>query len=192
MKELSVKFFMKKSKIKNLKWWQVALISIVVSALGTLSGGNPSKKKTKIYTKMLKQAPWAPPSWVFASAWTFNNFFLLLALKRIIETDKNIPEKKKLLFLQLGIWSIFFSFNYVYFKKKSPVLAALWTITDNSLALTSLRYALKADKKLFVNYLPLSLWTSFASSLAVYQALKNNDKFLGTKALLDQSATAIL
>ncbi|MGI8951307.1 MAG: TspO/MBR family protein [Chitinophagaceae bacterium] len=172
------------NKISSLTWWQIGLISVVISSLGSLSGGNPLKKQTKIYTRKLKQAPWAPPAWIFAPAWTFNNFFLLLALKRIIELDKNISEKKKLLLLQTIIWLIYFSFNYIYFYKKSPVLAAAWTVTDAALATVSFRLAYKADKKTSFNYIPLVMWTVFASTLAAYQALKNNDKFLHTKALL--------
>ncbi len=166
----------------KLKWWQIALISIAVSALGGLSGLKSKKEQRKIYNDKLKQAPWAPPGWLFAPAWTINNFFLIRAIKRIMEKD--MPEKRKLLLLQAGIWIIFFSFNYVYFRKQSPVLAAIWTMSDNILAIASMLLSLKNDKKLALNYLPLTLWTSFASTLADYQALKNPDPVVGTKALL--------
>jgi len=166
----------------KLKWWQIALISITVSALGGLSGLRSKKDEQKIYNKRLKQAPWAPPAWLFAPAWTINNFFLIRAIKRIMERD--MPDKRKLLLLQAGIWAIFFSFNYVYFRKKSPMLAAIWTMSDNILAIASMLVSVKNDKKLALNYLPLTLWTSFASTLADYQALKNPDPVVGTKALL--------
>jgi len=166
----------------KLKWWQVALISIAVSALGGLSGLRSSKQQKKIYNSKLKQAPWAPPSWVFAPAWTINNFFLIKAIRGILQKD--MPEKRKLLLLQAGIWFIFFTFNYVYFRKKSPVLAAVWTMSDNVLAIASMLITLKADKKLALNYLPLVLWTSFAGTLSDYQAIKNPDPVFGTKALL--------
>ncbi len=167
----------------KLKWWQVALIAVAVSALGSLSALMSSKKQRKVYTNDLEQAPWSPPAWVFGPAWTINNYFLLQALRRIIESD--LPEKKKLLWLQAGIWVVFFSFNYVYFKKKSPVLADVWTMTDTVLAIASLLVSAKADKRLSLNYLPLTLWTSFASTLSGYQALKNPDPALGTKPLLE-------
>jgi benzodiazapine receptor len=166
----------------KLKWWQVALISVAVSALGSLSGLRSSKQQKKLYDTKLKQAPWAPPSWVFAPAWTLNNYFLLNAMRRII--GKDMPEKRKLLLLQAGIWFIFFTFNYIYFRKKSPVLAAIWTMSDNILAIASMLISAKADKKLSLNYLPLVLWTSFASTLSDYQALKNPDPVLKTRALL--------
>lgn len=170
------------AKANKLKWWQVALISVAVSALGALSGLTPHKKQRKLYKNKLKQAPWAPPSGVFAPAWTINNFFLINALRRILEKD--MPEKRKLLLLQAGIWFIFFTFNYVYFNKKSPVLAAIWTMSDNVLAIASILMCLRYDRKTALNYLPLTLWTSFASTLADYQALKNPDPVLHTDAAL--------
>ena len=170
------------TRANKLKWWQVALISIVVSAIGGLSGLKSQKKQRKVYTNKLKQAPWAPPAAVFAPAWTINNFFLINALRKILAKD--MPEKRKLLLLQAGIWVIFFTFNYVYFRKKSPVLAAIWTMSDNVLAIASLLVSMKADRKMALNFLPLVLWTSFASTLSDYQALKNPDPVLHTKALL--------
>ena len=171
-----------RERISNLKWWQVALISVAVSALGSLSALMSSKKQKKLYTDKLEQAPWSPPAWVFAPAWTLNNYFLLRALRRIIESD--LPERRKLLLLQAGIWVVFFSFNYAYFKKKSPILADIWTMTDTVLSVASLILSAKADKRLAVNYVPLTLWTLFASTLAGYQVLKNPDPVFGTKALI--------
>jgi benzodiazapine receptor len=172
------------NKFKNIKfnWWQLALIAIAASAIGGLSSMRSSKKEKGLYNKDLKQAPWAPPAWLFAPAWTINNLFLLLALQRLLHSD--IPEKKKLLVRQAIIWIVFFSFGYVYFNKKSPLLAAIWTMADAVLAGSSFMLAYKNDKKLSANYLPLLVWTSFASSLAIYQVLKNDDPVIGTRAIL--------
>lgn len=172
-----------KKKPNSLKWWHIGLLSIAVSALGSLSAITSKKSRTKIYTEKLKQAPWAPPSWLFAPAWTVNNFLLLLALQRILQSD--MPKKEKLLSLQVFIWLIFFSFNYVYFKKKSPVLAAIWTFFDAAFAGSSFLIARKDDKKLSNYYVPLLAWTLFAGSVAVYQTLKNPDPVFETKALLN-------
>lgn len=179
--------FMKKifypAKQYQSNWWQIAILSIIVSAFGSLSALTNKKNKTKIYTEKLKQAPWAPPSWVFAPAWTANNFLLLLALRYLLHS--NITEKKKLLFFQAMIWTIFFSFNFVYFKKKSSVLAAIWTLSDAAFAGRSFLIARKENKKLSNYYLPLLAWTLFAGSVAIYQALKNPDPVFKTKAFLD-------
>lgn len=132
-------------KITKLPWWQIALIAVGVSAIGGLASRQSSKKETDIYNKELKQAPWAPPGWLFGPAWTTINIFLLLALQRLLQS--NIPAKKKLIILQSLIWVIFFTFGYVYFNKKSPVLAAVWTMSDAALATASFIISYKADKK---------------------------------------------
>jgi len=171
------------NRFSKLKWWQIALLSLVVSALGGLASAQPSRNDKQLYDKKLKQAPWAPPGWLFAPAWNINNFFLLLALQKL--STANIPQKKRLLVLQGMIWLIFFSFGYIYFNKKSPVLAATWTVADAVLAITSFVLIYKSDKKLSYKYLPLVVWTSFASTLAGYQALYNPDPIVKTKALLN-------
>ena len=169
------------TKYTNLKWWQIALISIAASALAGLASLTPHKKERQLYNKKLTQAPWAPPAWLFAPAWTVNNFFLLLALQRLLASD--IPQKKKLLVKQAIIWVIFFSFGYVYFNKKSPLLAAAWTISDAALAASSFVTLYKVDKPTAWQYSPLLGWTAFASTLAGYQALTNDDDVLNVKAL---------
>lgn len=73
-----------KAMLQNLKWWQIGIIAVGVSFLGKLSGGKMDDDQ-KIYTKELKQAPWAPPGWVFAPAWTINNYFLLMGLQRMLK-----------------------------------------------------------------------------------------------------------
>ena len=170
------------SAVKKLKWWQVAVIAVVVSLLGKLAGGNDTEQQ-KLYTQKLKQAPGAPPAWLFGPAWTFNNFFLLMGLQRLLQRD-DLPEKRRLLILQAMIWIIFFSFNYVYFRKKSTVLAGIWTVSDAVLATASIITAHKLDRKVAASYLPLTIWTIFASYLAAYQALTNDDEALHLPALL--------
>jgi tryptophan-rich sensory protein len=170
------------TKQRRLKWWQTALLTIVVTALGGLSGRRSKKSKRKLYNKELKQAPWAPPAWLFGPAWSFNNFFLILALQRLLQETGT--HRKKLLTLQVFIWVVFFSFNYIYFKRKSTVLAALWSVADAAMAAASFAIALRRNKLLAWHYLPLLGWSGFASSLAGYQALKNQDVLLHTPPLL--------
>lgn len=163
---------------RNIKWWQLVLATVVVSALGAISTGRSKKNERKLYEKKLKQAPWAPPAWVFGPAWSVNNFFLLQALKELL-LRHDIPERRKLLIKQAMIWVIFFSFGYVYFKKKSPILAAIWTLADAALAAGSFIEAKRTDKQLSYKYLPLLAWTAYAGSLSIYQAIKNDDPVVG-------------
>jgi len=169
--------------VKEIKWWQVALATIVVSALGALSTGVGKRNQRKLYNHKLKQAPWAPPSFLFGPAWTINNYFLLQALKKLLESE-GITYRKKVLLKQAMIWILFFSFGYVYFQKKSPILAAVWTLADAWLAASSFFDILGEDKKLAANYLPLFAWTSYAGLVSIYQALKNADPVFGTPPLV--------
>jgi len=166
----------------EIRWWQVALAAIVVSVLGTISTGLGKKNQRKLYELKLRQAPWAPPAKMFGPAWTVNNYFLLNALKQLLESG-SIPGKNKLLLKQVAIWLIFFSFGYVYFKKKSPILAAIWTLADAWLSTSSFANSIRSNKRLAYNYLPLLGWSVYAGSVALYQALKNPDPVLKIPAL---------
>jgi tryptophan-rich sensory protein len=137
-----------------------------------------------LYDQQLQQAPWAPPGWLFGPAWAFNNFFLLQALQRILQKN-DFPQRNKMLIYQVFIWIIFFSFGYVYFNKRSSLLAAIWTVSDTVLAALSFAASIKRDKTLALNYLPLLIWTGFASTVAVYQALMNPDPLFNANALID-------
>lgn len=170
-------------KTGNLKWWQTALISLAASGISALLTKKSGKEERRFYDQQLRQAPWAPPGWVFGPVWTVNNYFLVKALNEILALPES-PEKSKLLRDQAGIWLIFFSFGYIYFTKKSTILSAVWTIADAALAADSYASARKVDKNLAANYLPLLSWTSFASTVAAYQAALNKDEFLKTPALM--------
>jgi len=161
----------------KLSWWQLGLLSLALSAIGGLASGRSKKKERKLYNRELRQAPWAPPAWLFGPAWTVNNLFLLKALRELLIRD-DLPRRQSLLVRQGLIWVIFFSFGYIYFRKKSPILAAAWTLADAFLAGSSFVVAGREDKTLARNYLPLLGWTSFATTLAVYQALTNKDAVL--------------
>lgn len=174
-----------KTMLKSFKlsWWQVALLSVGVSLLGRLSSGQSSAKNQKLYKKKLKQAPWAPPAAAFGLAWPVINVFLIQSLLKTLQKEPSAARRNQLI-IQAFIWAIFFSFNYVYFNRKSSVLAAVWTMTDAALAWLGFATAMHLDKKLAYGYLPLAAWTTYASTVADYQALKNPDPVLETKALL--------
>jgi translocator protein len=179
--------FSKADTMKNTAkypWLKIALLTVAVSVLGALTTG---KRKTprKYYEDDLKTPVWAPPGWLFGPAWTFNNFFLLRALFRLLDKNEAVSNRKVLLILQAVIWTNFFSFGWVFFKKRSPVLGAVWTQADAALALASFIIALKQDRKFAGNYAPLLIWTWFASSVAWYTAAKNPDPLLKTKPILN-------
>ena len=167
----------KSSLFKTIAFY--GAITVLERVIGSAGG-----KEKQIY-ESLNQPPWAPPAWVFAPAWILNNMILLYGNKRLMEAPDTLPHKKVLLGLQGAIWGVYATFNYVYFKKKSPVLAAIWTQADMIFALTSLILASRGDRKIALSFVPLTLWTSFASTLAWYQALYNPDDLLKTEAPLE-------
>jgi tryptophan-rich sensory protein len=161
--------------------WQAVLFYAAMSLIGFLTSS--SRENSGEFYRALKQAPWAPPGWAFGPAWSFINIWLTRALFILLyEADKSRRDKA-LLALQAGIWIIFCTFGLVYFRKRSPVLAALWTVADACLATASILLARKRGVKFAAQYLPLLVWTYFASTVAVYQALENPDPALDTPAL---------
>lgn len=166
-------------KTVRVSLWQIALAALVLSGISRLTAARSSKSSRKFYARTLKQAPWAPPGWLFGPAWTINNFFLLWALVKISQMEKGTA-KNKLLGMQVFIWIIFYSFDQVYFKRRSPLLAAVWTKSDSVLALLSLLTAWKEDRKIAACYLPLSLWTLYAGTVADYQLAHNPDPLWNT------------
>lgn len=158
--------------------WAAVLFYAATLAVGQLLTGNPGKNRS-LYENNYDQAPWAPPGWIFGPAWLLINVFVVRALYILLNDPDRNRREKALLALQAGIWIIYMSFGYVYFRKKSPVLAAVWTVTDALLAACSFTLAGRQGRKLAVNYLPLLAWTSYAGTVAVYQALENEDTLFG-------------
>lgn len=167
---------------QRFPWWAGAIFYVGITALGRIVSGNPKKTKG-LYEKKLKQAPWAPPGWVFGPVWAINNIFITRALRKLTNERYKGKRDKQLIALQMLIWTIFGTFGYVYFRKKSLLLAAIWTQADAVAALASLIIAWKKDKRFAANYIPLTAWTWFASSVGWYQAIANRDTALNTPAL---------
>ena len=175
----------KSTNEKPVRWWEIALLTVAVTVLSRLATGKPQIENQAYYEQKTKQPSWAPPGWVFAPAWTINNIFLLRALLFMLKNGKDMPKKRQLLVLQALIWGVFISFGYVYFKKRSNILGGIWTVADAVFAVVSFVTARRVHKGLANNYIPLVAWTAFASTIAVPQALQNDDKLLHVKALLN-------
>lgn len=171
----------------RIKWWQAGLFLIAVSALGRLSS-RPSDEDTEEFYRDEVKPKWSPPAWVFGPAWIINSIFLVWGGRRLLSTRKHFPYRQELLTLQGIHWLDYLTFGIVYFRLKSPILALLWTQGDAVIAARSLKLAaMSTDKKLAITYIPLTLWTSFASTLSWFQALYNPDPLFKTKAPLKAS-----
>lgn len=164
----------------KVKWWQSALFLGGVTVLERLSTGKRASQNAKNLYERQNQPAWAPPAGVFGPAWGVNSLALTWAGQRLLNAPERLPNRNALLGLQAAHWLIYTTFGNVYFRQKSPLLAAAWTVADAAVAGTSYALARKADPKLAKAYLPLLAWTGFASTLAVYQALYNRDELLDT------------
>lgn len=169
------------------RWWEIALLTVAVTVLSAVFTGKPQKSNSKYYEEETRQPVWAPPGWVFAPAWTINNIFLLKALIEILRNRKKMSHSNQLLVLQTFIWVVFFTFGYFYFRKRSSIMGGALTLADTFLAIASFMIARKDNKSIARNYLPLVVWTLFASTLAIPQALWNKDELFKTPALLEKN-----
>ncbi|WPP51364.1 TspO/MBR family protein [Catalinimonas niigatensis] len=166
-----------------ITWWQAGFFLIGVSVLGRISSVSSKQEPKELYKDEIKPK-WSPPAWLFGPAWLLNNIFLVWGGRRLLNTRKHFPYRRSLLTLQGIHWLDFITFGYAYFRLKSPILALIWTQGDAIIATRSLKLAAQStDKKLAITYIPLTLWTCFASSLSWFQALYNPDPLFGTKAM---------
>lgn len=182
IKSLNLDLFQKASAKpqRKVRWWEAGLFLVAVTVAGRLSAGNfTTDNQRKQYSKEVKPV-WSPPGWLFGPAWTINNICQVWGATRLLNAPKDFPHRQELLRLQGVHWLIFVTFSYVYFRKRSPILAMLWTQSDAMIALKSMLLAQEGDKKLALSYLPLTVWTWFASSLSWFQALYNPDPLLDT------------
>lgn len=163
--------------------WQGALLAIVVSGIYKLISVKSSENSQNLNSVELKKAPWSPPGWMFGPAWITNNFFLLLALLGAVNME-NGTTRTSLLNLQVFIWFIFYTFDFIYSNKKSPIFATIWMKSDSVLSLTSFFLSGRLDRNLAYCYVPLVLWSVYAGTVADYQALYNLDPVFKTKPLL--------
>ncbi len=174
----------------KVKWWHAALFLAGVTVAERLITGRRAQRETKEVYEEENKPVWSPPAWAFGPAWGVNSLALTWAGQRLLNAPAELPNRKALIGLQGLHWLIYTTFSNVYFKQKSPVLAAAWTQGDALVALASYLLARKSDQKLSYAYLPLLAWTGFASTIAWYQALYNRDEFLGTAAPLKLNGTA--
>lgn len=166
---------------QQYRWWHALAFSVVANGISGFSVGR--RKQDQRYYESLRQAPFAPPSWAFGPAWTINNVSVLWGNLRLLNTDKDAPHRRTLLWLQAASWVIYSTFGYVYFKQRSPILAFTWTGGMYVLTICSMLLASKIDRKIVLSLVTLLLWLSLATPVAVYQMLYNDDPLFGTPAL---------
>lgn len=164
------------------RWWHGALFLAGATALSLLSSQRKRKEEDEFYERQ-NLPVWAPPAPAFGIAWPLNNLALAWGGLRLLNAPRTLPHRQTLLALQGVMWLDLVTFGLVYFRLRSPWLAAAWTVADATAAVGSLALSGRTgDRQLPLAYLPIATWTSFATTVAAYQALRNPDPLFGTPA----------
>lgn len=158
---------------QQYRWWHGLAFGLAANAVSGLSLGRRAEDRR--YYEGLRQAPFAPPGWVFGPAWTINNISVLWGNLRLLNLPADTPQRQPLLWLQGASWLIFSTFSYVYFNKRSPILAFTWTGGMYILTICSMLLASKIDRKIVLSLVTLFLWLSLATPVAAYQMIYNED-----------------
>jgi TspO/MBR family len=90
--------------------WPVPVLTIGLLGAGAIAG----RPDDPDYYRSLKQAPFAPPSWVFGPAWTIAKAGASAATLRAAHRVQG-PDRRRLAVLAALDAGIFVTFSYVYF-----------------------------------------------------------------------------
>jgi benzodiazapine receptor len=161
---------------ERYRWWHAAAFELAAQLVQA-----PWLRNTKVYNSY-RQAPFAPPNWVFGPAWLINNVSVLWGNLRLLNLPAETPHRRPLLWLQGASWGIFATFSYAYFGLESPILAFAWTFSMYALTIASIALSSKLDPKIALSFATLFLWLSLATPVAAYQMVYNPDPLFGTPA----------
>ena len=161
------------------RWWHAAAFGLTVNAISGLSIGRRSEDRA--FYEPMKLPPYAPPGWLFAPVWAINNAFTLWGNLRLLNRPEKTPDRTSMLVAQGVSWGIFATFAYVYFRKRSPILAVLWTFADWLLTTASIGLAARSRRPdVALSLATKWVWLSLATPVAAYQARHNPDPLFGT------------
>ncbi len=159
------------------RWWHAAGFGLAANAVYRLLVG---KRDEEPAYEARKQAPFAPPTWVFGPAWAVNNVSILWGALDLMNEPEGAPQRDTLIALQAAWWSIYATFGYVYLKKNSPILALGWTATLLGVTVATTSISLQTGRTRLAQAQVSSLaWLTLATAVAAYQARYNPDLLFG-------------
>ena len=161
---------------ERYRWYHALGFGLAVNLASGLSGRRAEDRR---FYESFEQASFAPPSWAFAPVWAANNASTLWGNLRLLNQPEDAPNRQALLWLQGASWLVFSTFGWVYFKKKSPILAFVWTTIHWLLTIASVLLSLENDRKIAASLGTLLAWLTLATPVAAYQAARNPDELLG-------------
>lgn len=160
--------------VKKFKWSHAVIIFVVANAISALPAGYNGEEA---FYNSFELPSIAPPDWLFAPVWLFNNITSLIALYIIANMPRNTPYRKLFLWSEGINWFLFAIFTTVYFGMKSPILGAIDTVLGLTFTIMSLVIAFRLNRKSFMYLFPRFLWLLLATYVSVYVAVVNKDLF---------------
>lgn len=147
----------------------------------------PDHEPDKAYYRQQKRAVFAPPSWAFGPAWTFNAISLIWGGLRVLNMPKRTTGRKPFLALQTAFWLLYIAFTPLFFGLRSPILGAISTYLTLGVTAASEVVAVKQlkDKPTAFSQLSTLVWLVVASATALTTALWNRDPFLRQPARVE-------
>lgn len=175
---------------RKVKWWEAALFFVAVNGVARLLS-IPDKKSQSNYRN--KSNPkWSPPAALFGPVWIINNIIQISGTVKLINSTTDFPDKEKFMAVQALMWLDYVTYPLVGLKYNSTILSAIWTNSFTALAAYSMIKAFQHDKQVALSFLPLTLWGVYASSLANYELVFNDDPLFKTQRLLAPPESGIL
>ncbi len=159
---------------RRWRWWHAAAFGLAVNALSGVMIGRGGGDRA--FYEGMKLPRFAPPGWLFPPAWALNNVFTLWGNLRLLNLPPATPGRRAMMALQGASWILFPTFGFVYFRKRSPILAAVWTVADWLLTTATVAIAAKNRHNDIVGSQATKLaWLTLAMPVATYQAAHNPD-----------------
>lgn len=145
-----------------------------------MAGTAAGRPEDPEYYRSLRQAPFAPPAPAFGPAWLVAKSGWSVAVLRAAGSVHG-PDRRRLATLAALDAAVYVSFSYAYFRRRSPVLAAIWTAVDAAVTAAALPLLARHDRGASAALAPQATWLCLATPVAVYQAQANPDPIFGSR-----------
>jgi len=161
-------------KTQKFTWWHAAIILIIANIVSIAPAGYNGNE---IFYNNFTQPKLAPPDWIFAPVWFFNNITSLISLYLIANMPKETKGRSLFIRTEVIMWILFSIFTTVYFWLQSPILGAIDTVLGLIVTIISFGISYKIYRKASFYILPRLLWLALATYVSVYVAIANKDIF---------------
>lgn len=160
------------------RWYHAAAFGLLANLVS--GAGFAGKADDEYYDRALVSPPFAPPSWAFPPVWAINNIGTLWHNLALLNMPADTPHRTAILRLQAVNWVLFATFSAGFFRLRSPILGAVWTVASFFLMLASAVLTGKLSPRLLRGLATTVVWLTLASAVSTYIALRNPDRLFKT------------